>query len=127
MCNQLNVPTLRFDGHHDALLQVFDGGGTMHDERHHGSFHDVPARFLAHEMPRLYRHCCRGDEFALPFARGRHRGQVCTPRRRSGPLWRWLEGTLRLERFVRGQERLPTRWGATVNGRVEQHLLDLSD
>jgi hypothetical protein len=38
-----------------------------------------------------------------------------------------LERTLTFERFVRGLERLPTRWGAAVNGRVKQHLLDLSD
>jgi transglutaminase-like putative cysteine protease len=54
MCARLGVEPLRFDGRSDALLHAFDGGGAMRYERHHGSFHDVPARFLAGEMPRLY-------------------------------------------------------------------------
>jgi len=54
MCARLGVEPLRFDGRRDALLQAFDGGGTMRYERLHGTFHDVPARFLAREMPRLY-------------------------------------------------------------------------
>jgi transglutaminase-like putative cysteine protease len=53
-CAAAGVAPLHFDGRHDALLQAFDGGGTMRYERSHGSFHDVPARFLAREMPRLY-------------------------------------------------------------------------
>jgi transglutaminase-like putative cysteine protease len=54
-CRRANVPSLAFDGEHDALLQSFDGSGaTMSYIKRHGIFHDVPARFLAAEMPRLY-------------------------------------------------------------------------
>ncbi len=54
-CRRANVPALAFDGKHDALLQSFDGSGaTMSYTKRHGTFHDVPARFLAVEMPRLY-------------------------------------------------------------------------
>jgi transglutaminase-like putative cysteine protease len=53
-CRRFGVEPLAWDGRHDALLQAFDGGGTMHYVRVHGSFHDVPARFLAAEMPRRY-------------------------------------------------------------------------
>ena len=54
-CRRANVPALAFDGEHDALLQSFDGSGaTMTYTKRHGTFHDVPARFLAAEMPRLY-------------------------------------------------------------------------
>ena len=54
-CQRAGVPPLEFDGVHDALLQSFDGGAaTMGYIKRHGLFHDVPARFLAAEMPRLY-------------------------------------------------------------------------
>ncbi|MGA8456627.1 MAG: transglutaminase domain-containing protein [Streptosporangiaceae bacterium] len=54
-CERAGVAPLEFDGKHDALLQSFDGSGaTMSYIKRHGSFHDVPARFLAAEMPRLY-------------------------------------------------------------------------
>jgi transglutaminase-like putative cysteine protease len=53
-CRRAGVPPLEWDGRSDALLQAFDGGGTMDYVRLHGTFHDVPARFLAAEMPRLY-------------------------------------------------------------------------
>lgn len=53
-CERAGVPPLEFDGVHDAHLQAFDGGRPMVYVKHHGSFHDVPARFLAAEMPRLY-------------------------------------------------------------------------
>ncbi len=54
-CRRAGVPPLDFDGQHDALLQSFDGtGATMRYLRWHGLFHDVPAQFLAVEMPRLY-------------------------------------------------------------------------
>lgn len=53
-CRRAGVPVLRFDGRDDALLQAFGGSGHMRYERWHGTFHDVPARFLAAEMPRLY-------------------------------------------------------------------------
>jgi len=53
-CARFGVPPLAWDGVHDALLQAFDGGGTMQYVAWHGSFHDVPARFLAAEMCRRY-------------------------------------------------------------------------
>ena len=54
-CRRAGVPPLEFDGEHDALLQSFDAtGATMAYLKRHGSFHDVPAQFLAAEMPRLY-------------------------------------------------------------------------
>jgi hypothetical protein len=54
-CRRAGVWPLDFDGEHDALLQSFDGtGATMCYLKRHGVFHDVPAQFLAAEMPRLY-------------------------------------------------------------------------
>lgn len=54
-CRRAGVPPLEFDGAHDALLQSFDGtGATLAYLKRHGIFHDVPAQFLAAEMPRLY-------------------------------------------------------------------------
>jgi transglutaminase-like putative cysteine protease len=53
-CRRAGVPVLEFDGEHDALLQSFDGTAAMSYIKQHGTFHDIPARFLAHEMPRLY-------------------------------------------------------------------------
>lgn len=56
LCHKLSVGPLEFDGEHDAVLQAFDTAGRtfMSYDRLHGHFHDVPARFLAEEMPRLY-------------------------------------------------------------------------
>lgn len=54
-CRRAGVQPLDFDGEHDAMLQSFDGtGATMAYIKRHGIFHDVPAQFLAAEMPRLY-------------------------------------------------------------------------
>jgi transglutaminase-like putative cysteine protease len=53
-CRRAGVPLLEFDGVHDAMLQAFDGGRSMDYVKWHGTFHDVPARFLAAEMLRLY-------------------------------------------------------------------------
>lgn len=54
-CRRAGVAPLDFDGEHDALLQSFDGtGATMRYLKRHGIYHDVPAQFLAAEMPRLY-------------------------------------------------------------------------
>jgi transglutaminase-like putative cysteine protease len=53
-CRRAGVSPLAFDGVNDALLQAFDGGETMEYVAYHGSFHDVPARFLSAEMMRLY-------------------------------------------------------------------------
>lgn len=56
LCARIGVPPLEFDGSRDAHLQAYDGEGRvfMRYERLHGAFHDVPARFLAREMPRRY-------------------------------------------------------------------------
>lgn len=55
-CTKMGVATLEFDGMNDAHLQPFDAIGSrlMQYERFHGTFHDVPARFLCEEMPKLY-------------------------------------------------------------------------
>lgn len=53
-CRRAGVAPLEFDGEHDALLQSFDGAHSLDYVKLHGAFHDVPARFLAAEMPRLY-------------------------------------------------------------------------
>jgi hypothetical protein len=57
----------------------------------------------------------------------RRRSTLARAQRRSDRLYRCSEGTVCCERFVRGQECLPTHWGAAVNGRVQQHLLNISD
>jgi transglutaminase-like putative cysteine protease len=53
-CRRAGVAPLEFDGEHDALLQSFGDCASMRYIRRHGAFHDVPGRFLAAEMPRLY-------------------------------------------------------------------------
>jgi transglutaminase-like putative cysteine protease len=73
-CRRAGVAPLEFDGASDALLQSFGSARTMNYVKEHGSFHDVPARFLSAEMLRLY-----------PFARnhgisrhkaGREQGEI---------------------------------------------------
>ena len=56
LCSRFGVAPLDFDGASDALLQAYDGAGRtfMRYEVLHGAFHDVPAKFLMHEMARLY-------------------------------------------------------------------------
>lgn len=56
LCERMGVATLEFDGRSDAHLQPFDRDGRtfMSYDKLHGVFHDVPARFLAAEMPTLY-------------------------------------------------------------------------
>lgn len=83
-CRRAGVAALEFDGEHDALLQSFDGSGaTMSYIKRHCILHDVPARFLALEMPRLYPfardHGISGFQAGGPDARGsggRHAGLV---------------------------------------------------
>ncbi|HEX7034516.1 MAG TPA: transglutaminase-like domain-containing protein [Pseudomonadales bacterium] len=55
-CARMGVAPLEFDGVHDAHLQPYDAAGRtlMRYERFHGTFHDVPARFLCEEMIRMY-------------------------------------------------------------------------
>jgi transglutaminase-like putative cysteine protease len=56
LCRKMNVAVLEFDGASDALMQAHDSEGRrfMRYVAQHGSFHDVPAKFLAAEMRRLY-------------------------------------------------------------------------
>lgn len=56
LCQKLGVDVLPFDGEHDALLHPFDNAGRkyMRYERQHGAFADVPAKFIAREMARVY-------------------------------------------------------------------------
>lgn len=77
LCQRFGVPTLDFDGEHDALLQAFDGEGRtfMRYEVMHGAFHDVPAKFLIAEMalryPSLKHNAGRpngGMEYEVPLA-----------------------------------------------------------
>ncbi len=68
LCERLGVPPLEFSGEADALLQPFDAKGRefMSYVTQHGTFFDVPAKFLIGEMIRLYPKLCqpgglRGD------------------------------------------------------------------
>jgi transglutaminase-like putative cysteine protease len=68
LCERLGVPPLEFTGEADALLQPFDAKGRefMSYVTRHGTFFDVPAKFLIGEMIRLYPKLCqpgglRGD------------------------------------------------------------------
>ena len=69
----MGVPPLEFSGETDALLQPFDAKGRefMSYVAQHGTFFDVPAKFLIGEMMRLYPKLCqpgglRGDMEAKP-------------------------------------------------------------
>jgi len=71
MCAKVGVAPLEFDGRSDAILQPFDSQGRtyMRYEKYHGAFHDVPAKFLAAEMYRLYPDVCaaiRDGKYPLP-------------------------------------------------------------
>jgi len=61
LCRKLGVAPLDFDGRDDALLQPYDASGREFMEYlvQHGSFFDVPAKFLMAEMARLYPVLCR--------------------------------------------------------------------
>jgi transglutaminase-like putative cysteine protease len=61
LCQKLGVPPLDFSGETDALLQPFDSEGRafMSYVIQHGTFFDVPAKFLIGEMRRLYPKLCR--------------------------------------------------------------------
>jgi len=56
LCAKVGVEPLDFDGHSDALLHPFDGAGRTYMEyvNDHGTYHDVPAKFLMREMAREY-------------------------------------------------------------------------
>ena len=61
LCQKLGVPPLEFSGTTDALLQPFDSNGRefMSYVTQHGTFFDVPAKFLMAEMKRIYPMLCR--------------------------------------------------------------------
>jgi transglutaminase-like putative cysteine protease len=61
LCEKLGVPALDFSGRDDALLQPFDTTGRefMSYVTQHGTFFDVPAKFLIAEMARLYPKLCK--------------------------------------------------------------------
>jgi transglutaminase-like putative cysteine protease len=61
LCQKLGVPPLEFSGDRDALLQPFDAKGRefMSYIAQHGTFFDVPAKFLIAEMTRIYPKLCR--------------------------------------------------------------------
>jgi hypothetical protein len=61
LCRKLGVPTLDFSGESDALLQPFDAAGRqfMSYVAQHGTFFDVPTKFLIEEMKRLYPRLCQ--------------------------------------------------------------------
>lgn len=84
LCQKLGVQPLEFSGEDDALLQAFDTAGRtfMSYVAQHGTFFDVPAKFLIAEMTRLYPKLCqpggmRGtgmeEEAGQTGARGRSR------------------------------------------------------
>jgi catechol 2,3-dioxygenase-like lactoylglutathione lyase family enzyme len=80
-CERAGVPPLEFDGVSDALLQAFGGGEAMEYVAYHGSFHDVPARFLSAEMMRLYPFT--RDQGITRYKAGRASGRAARP---AGPL-----------------------------------------
>jgi len=61
LCQKMGVRPLEFSGETDALLQPFDAKGRefMSYVAQHGTFFDVPAKFLIGEMTRLYPKLCR--------------------------------------------------------------------
>jgi len=61
LCQKMGVTPLEFSGQDDALLQEFDTKGRefMSYVTKHGTFFDVPAKFLIAEMARLYPKLCR--------------------------------------------------------------------
>jgi transglutaminase-like putative cysteine protease len=61
LCQKLGVAPLDFSGERDALLQPFDARGRefMSYVAQHGTFFEVPVKFLIAEMTRLYPKLCR--------------------------------------------------------------------
>ncbi|MBM6592606.1 transglutaminase-like domain-containing protein [Microvirga pudoricolor] len=61
LCAKLGVAVLEFDGASDALFQPFNGAGRefMEYVAHHGTYFDVPAKFLIREMAQLYPKLCK--------------------------------------------------------------------
>ena len=61
LCQKLGVPPLDFSGDRDARLQPFDATGRMFMTyiAQHGTFFDVPTKYLMAEMKRLYPKLCQ--------------------------------------------------------------------
>jgi hypothetical protein len=61
LCSKLGVAPLEFTGQTDALMQAYDTAGRefMSYIADHGTFFDVPAKFLLAEMARLYPKLCQ--------------------------------------------------------------------
>jgi transglutaminase-like putative cysteine protease len=61
LCARMGVAPLEFSGTEDALMQAFDTKGRtfMSYIVDHGTYFDVPAKYLLAEMARLYPNLCR--------------------------------------------------------------------
>ncbi len=61
LCAKMGVAPLEFSGTDNALLQAYDAAGRtfMSYIADHGTFFDVPAKFLLGEMARLYPKLCK--------------------------------------------------------------------
>jgi len=61
LCQKLGVPPLEFNAEDDALLQPFAANGRefMSYIAQHGTFFDVPVKFLISEMKQLYPMLCK--------------------------------------------------------------------
>ena len=61
LCARFSVPPLEFSGREDALLQAYNSNGRafMNYVTDHGTFFDVPTKFLQAEMKRLYPVLCQ--------------------------------------------------------------------
>jgi transglutaminase-like putative cysteine protease len=61
LCTKLGVAPLEFSGETDALMQAYDTAGRefLSYIADHGTFFDVPVKFLMAEMARLYPKLCQ--------------------------------------------------------------------
>jgi hypothetical protein len=56
LCARFGVPPIDFDGHTDALLHAYDGGGSQHMEylNDRGWYHDLPFTDIVTELHHRY-------------------------------------------------------------------------
>ena len=56
LCARFGVPPIDFDGHTDALLHAYDGGGSQHMEylNDRGWYHDLPFTAVVTELHQRY-------------------------------------------------------------------------
>src|ERR1019366_3287515 len=83
LCAKVGVHPLEFDGHNDALLHPFDGAGRTYMQyvNDHGSYHDVPAKFLMREMAHDYANMQGEDMSGRDMEREAAEGlPTCVPR-----------------------------------------------